>query len=148
MVPCSICTGAHRVASEPTSPAPLIPRAQLKINFFAWLQRNAGWNEFRLSGVDLDLVARCGRPLAVAGLGIERWRANAMRRQALFDLGTLVLRDLRLNIDDAPNERQFQLGADEVRLINNGDQHRVLGRVHNLETPSPPIDAVVRIQQR
>src|SRR5579863_6403817 len=141
-------TGLHLgvAGADPSSSnaQPLtIASAGIKINFFAWLRRNAGWTEFRIAGVELDLVHDAAGQWQLRGMDSSSGDERNVDDNALFGLGTLVLRDARLNIDDVPNERRFKLGADELRLINKGDQHRVLGRVKNLETASPPIDAVI-----
>jgi len=60
----------------------------------------------------------------------------------LFDLGSLVLRDVKFTIDDSTAGRHITLGSDEIRLINSGDYHRVLARVKS--TQKFPIACISR----
>ena len=130
-------------AATPDRPATVIPQAELKINFFSWLHHNQTWNEFRLTGLNLSLVRDVAGAWQLHGLDAVGGGDNNGGGNALFDLGALVVRDLRLNIDDAMAGRQIALAADEVRLINAGDDHRVLARVRCLQTPSAPLDVVL-----
>jgi uncharacterized protein (TIGR02099 family) len=131
--------GVHIDATD-AAQATTIPQAELKINFFAALYRNLAWNELRLVGLELHLTRTPDGAWQVQGMetGGAGDHADA---SALFALGSLVLRDLRLTIDDA--DRHLVLGGDEVRLINSGNRHRVLARVRCLETNSAPVEAVI-----
>ena len=129
--------------STPDKPATAIPQAELKINFFSWLHRNQTWNEFRLTGMNLSLERDLAGAWQLHGLDAAGGADQGGGGNALFDLGALVVRDLRLNIDDAMANRKFALAADEVRLINVGNSHRVLARVRCLLTNSAPIDVVL-----
>jgi uncharacterized protein (TIGR02099 family) len=119
--------------------ASTIPQAGLKINLFAALHRNLAWNELRLNGLDLHLARGADGVWQMQGLQ-PRTTNDRVDTQVLFALGSLVLRDLRLTLDDG--QHRLLLGGDEVRLINSGKRHRVLARVRCLETDSAPIDAV------
>ncbi len=130
-------------ASTPDKPATAIPQAELKINFFSWLHRNQTWNEFRLTGMNLNLSRDVAGVWQLHGMDAAGGADQGGGGNALFDLGALVVRDLRLNIDDAMANRKMSLAADEVRLINSGDSHRVLARVRCLLTDSAPIDVVI-----
>ena len=130
-------------AATPDRAAIVIPQAELKINFFSWLHRNQTWNEFRLIGFKLSLVRDVAGNWKLQGLDTVGGDAKGDSGNALFDLGALVIRDLRLNIDDAVADRKIALVADEVRLINSGADHRVLARVRCLQTQSPPLDVVL-----
>jgi uncharacterized protein (TIGR02099 family) len=131
-------------AATPDRPATAIPQAELKINFFSLLHRNQTWNEFRLTGMNLSLVRDVAGTWQLHGLDAAGGGADkSSGGNALFDLGALVVRDLRLNVDDAMANRKIALAADEVRLINSGDNHRVLARVRCLLTNSAPIDVVL-----
>jgi uncharacterized protein (TIGR02099 family) len=129
--------------ATPDRPATAIPQAELKINFFAWLYRNQTWNEFRLTGMNLSLSRDLAGNWQMHGLDAAGGADKGSGGNALFDLGALVVRDLRLNVDDAMANRKLVLAADEVRLINQGDNHRVLARVRCLLTQSAPIDVVL-----
>jgi len=141
-------TGVHLgVASGDPASAnaqPLtIASAGLKINFFAWARRNASWTEFRVAGVDLDLVRDADGRWSLRGMDASGGDQRDVDDNALFALGTLVLRDVHLTFDDVPNNSHNKYKADELRLINHGDQHRVLSRVTYLEGNSPPVDVVL-----
>jgi uncharacterized protein (TIGR02099 family) len=141
-------TGVHLgVASnnpESSNAQPLtVASVGLKVNFFAWARRNASWTEFRVAGVDLDLVRDADGHWSLRGMDASGGDQRDVDDNALFALGTLVLRDVHLSFDDVPNNRHNKYKADELRLINHGDQHRVLSRVVCLDTNSPPIDVVL-----
>jgi len=141
-------TGVHLgvASSDPASSnaQPLtIASAGMKINFFAWAKRNASWTEFRVAGVDLDLLRDADGHWSLRGMDASGGDQRDVDDNALFALGTLVLRDVHLSFDDVPNNSHKKYKADELRLINRGDQHRVLSRVICLDTNSPPIDVVL-----
>ena len=144
----------HIAGSTPDRPAIVIPQAELKINFFSWLHRTQTWNEFRVIGLNLTLVRDVAGNWQLRGLDAVGGADNSSgagntsasrddNGNALFDLGALVIRDLHLTIDDKMADRQLQVAADEVRLINRGNHHRVLTRVRCLQTPSPPLDVAL-----
>ncbi|MFT3792548.1 MAG: YhdP family protein [Rudaea sp.] len=123
--------------------------AGLKLNFFAWARPGANWTEIRLSGIELALVRDAQGQWKVAGFdtGANDAGEQSLDDNALFGLGTLVIREAKLSIDDLPNDKHFRLGADELRLKVSGDFLRALGRVRNLDVPdaasAAPVDAVV-----
>jgi uncharacterized protein (TIGR02099 family) len=139
--------GVHLGAANANADAqPLtIVSAGIKVNFFAWTRRNASWTEFRIEGIELDLVRDADGHWQLRGMDTGAGESDqpSLDDNPLFGLGTVVLRDARLNIDDLPNAKHFKLGADEIRLINQGSSHRVLARVKNLAAASPPVDAVI-----
>lgn len=143
-------TGVHLGAS-PAGDAQAAPEqmlnlasAGLKINFFAWARPGASWTEIRLSGIELDLVRNAQGEWHLRGLDTGNAASNsAVDDNVPFSLGTVVVREATLNIDDLPNDKHFKLGADELRLIARGDFLRVLARVRNLENDSAPVNAVV-----
>jgi len=142
--PLLVLDGVHIGSGKPGQPPLTIPQAELKINFFAWLHRNQSWNEFRVTGLSLTLLRdRTGHWL-LRGLdtGVnEDNNDNGDGGNALFDLGSLVLRNLTLRIEDDVAQRELAFASDEVRLINRGDLHRVLARVRCTEAPqAPPLD--------
>ena len=141
-------TGVHLgvASSDPESAnaQPLtIASAGLKINFFAWARRNASWTEFRVAGVDLDLLRDADGHWSLRGMDASGGDQRDVDDNALFALGTLVLRDVHLTFDDVPNNSHSKYKADELRLINRGDLHRVLSRVVFVDANSPPIDVVL-----
>jgi len=143
--PLLVLNGVHIAGATPARPALTIPQAELKINLFSWLNRNQTWNEFRLIGLNLNLVRDVAgtwqlRGLDAGGTGADDGNNNA---DALFDLGSLVVRDLQITIDDAMASRKLAFAADEVRLVNSGSDHRVLASVRCADAPAPPLDVVV-----
>jgi uncharacterized protein (TIGR02099 family) len=136
--PLLILHGVRILAANPAQPPSLIPQAELKINFFSWLHRNQAWNEFRLVGLDLHLARDAAGHWRLRGLDAGSPANQGSDNSALFDLGALVLRDLRFSVDDAAAGRHIALAADEVRLVNSGNRHRVLAQVRCLQTPAQP----------
>lgn len=133
--------GVHIGVDQPGQPGLLIAHAGLKINFLAW-SRNARWNEFRLDGLDLNLLHDAEGNWQLSGLAAGD-SGDSGDQRALFDLGALVLRNLTLSINDAGSGRQFRFAADEMRLINSGDMHRLAARMRCLQTQSAPVDTVI-----
>jgi len=129
-------------ATPEQPPASEIPQAELKINFFSLMHRNQAWNEFRLVGLDLHLARDEAGNWQLQGFGNSDSNKNA-DNSLLFDLGSLVLRDMHLTIDDPQANRHVVFAADEVRLVNSGSDHRVVARVRSLEAPMSPVDAVI-----
>ncbi len=140
--PLLILHGVHIGAASPGQTGSTIPRAELKINFFSLLHHHQTWNEFRLVGLDLRLARDAAGDWQLRGLDTGAADNQNSDDTALFDLGSLVLSDLRFSIDDAVANRHIALVADEVRLINSGSEHRVQARVRCLLSPTP-IDAVI-----
>jgi uncharacterized protein (TIGR02099 family) len=134
--------GVHIAPASPEQPPLTIPQAQLKINFLGPFRHNQAWNEFRLVGLDLHLVRNAAGDWRLQGLDTASTGGDD-ESSPLFELGSLVLRDVRFTIDDTTAGRHIVLGSDEIRLINSGDYHRVLARVKSVQTPgAAPIDAI------
>jgi uncharacterized protein (TIGR02099 family) len=133
--------GVHIAGAAPEQAPLTIPQAQLKINFLGPFRHNQAWNEFRLVGLDLHLVRNAAGDWRLQGLDTAA-TGDDDESSPLFDLGSLVLRDVKFTIDDSTAGRHIALGSDEIRLINSGDYHRVLARVKSIQTPgAAPIDA-------
>ena len=142
--PLLILHGVHIAGATPDQPpASAIPQAELKVNFFSLLHRNQAWNEFRLVGLDLHLQRDEAGNWALQGFGNSDANKNA-DNSLLFDLGALVLRDLRLTIDDPAAKRHLAFSADEVRLLNSGTEHRAVARLRSMAAPASPVEAVIR----
>jgi uncharacterized protein (TIGR02099 family) len=133
--------GVHIGVDQPDQPALLIAHAGLKINLFAF-SRNARWDEFRLDGLDLNLLHGADGHWQLSGLAVGD-SSDSSDQRALLDLGALVLNNLTLSINDAGSGRQFRFAADEMRLINTGEMHRLAARVRFLQTQSAPVDTVI-----
>jgi uncharacterized protein YhdP len=99
--------GVHIGVDQPGQPALLIAHAGLKINLFAW-NRNARWNEFRLDGLDLNLLHDADGNWQLSGLAAGD-SSDRNDQRALLYLGALVLRDVTLSINDAGSGRQFRV---------------------------------------
>jgi len=134
--------GVHIGVDQPGQPALLVARAGLKINLFAWAERNGRWNEFRIDGLDLDLLHGADGRWQLSGLATGD-SSDSGDQRALLDLGALVLRNVTLNITEAEGGGQFRFAADELRLINSGDMHRLAARLRCLQTQSAPVDTVI-----
>jgi len=134
--------GVHIGVDQPGKPALLIARAGLKINLFAWAERNGRWNEFRIDGLDLDLLHGADGRWQLSGLAAGD-ASDSGDQRALLELGALVLRNVTLNITEAEGGGQFRFAADELRLINSGAMHRLAARLRCLQTQSAPVDTVV-----
>ncbi len=141
--PLLILHGVHIAAEKPGEPESIIPKAELKINFFAFLRHNEAWNEFRLVGLNLHLVHDSGG-----------WRVQGMDTgnsanskfgsdNPLFDMGSLVLHDLKLRIDANDSGRHLSLFVPQARLINNGGEHTVLARARWTASESASVALVV-----
>jgi uncharacterized protein (TIGR02099 family) len=141
--PLLILHGVHIAGATAGQPGSTIPQAELKINFFSVLHHNQAWNEFRLVGLRLHLARDANGAWQLSGLDAGNPAQRNGDNSVLFDLGALVLRDLRLSIDDGAHARRIDLAADEVRLVNSGNRHRVLARVRCTDTNSPPVDVVL-----
>ena len=141
--PLLVLNDVHIAGATPARPALVIPQAELKINLFSWLNRNQTWNEFRLIGLNVTLARDVAGDWQLRGLdttGGDEQQGDASN--ALFELGSLVVRDLHISIDDAMASRKLEFVADEVRLVNSGSEHRVLASVRCAETQTPPLDVV------
>ena len=135
----------HGVHIAPASGGPAgvtIPQAQLKVNFLAPLHRNQTWNEFRLVGLDLHVVRNAAGDWRLQGLDTASNDADDTGDSPLFDLGSLVLRNVKVTIDDSTASRHIALTSEEIRLINSGDYHRLLARVRVAQSPESPIDVI------
>lgn len=117
-------------------------RAELALNLFAPFQRNRGWNEFRLVGVDLGLVRHADGTWQVHGFDASTDQDGG---DALGALGMLVLKDLRVSVDDAAQDLHLNLSASELRLIHNGKQLHMLGKVRAGDASSLPLDVIATI---
>ena len=143
--PLLVLNGVHIAGATAERPALLIPQAELKINLFSWLNRNQTWNEFRLIGLNLTVVRDVAGDWQLRGLDMAGGAPDSgdNNSDALFELGSLVVRDLHISIEDAMASRKLNFAADEVRLVNSGSAHRVLASVRCAETQSPPLDVMV-----
>ena len=134
--------GVHIGSDQSDAAKLLIAQAGLKINLLSILHSDAPWNEFLLDGLDLNLERGVDGGWQLRGLASGDSNDGG-DPAALLGLGALTLRNISLSVDDAVSGRQFRFGADELRLLNSGDTHRVAARVRSLQTKSAPFDTVI-----
>ncbi|MEO8459218.1 MAG: YhdP family protein [Dokdonella sp.] len=130
------------IASAANGVPPLkLGRAELALNLFAPFQRNRGWTEFRLVGLDLGLVRQGDGTWQVHGFDTSGDQGGS---DALGGLGMLVLKDLRVSVDDTARNLHLNLSASELRLIHNGNRLHVLGKVRTGDADSLPLDVIAK----
>ena len=118
-----------------------LDRAALALNLFAPFQRNGAWNEFRLSGLKLDLVHQIDGTWSVRGLDLPASPAN--QGDGLGALGALVLDNLQVRLDDPQHSLQLDLAASELRLVNRSAGPRILGTLRRVGSDNPPLNIVI-----
>ncbi|MEO8671082.1 MAG: YhdP family protein [Tahibacter sp.] len=135
--------GVHIAPSDGSAAPIVIGQAQLVLDFTAWAHRNRRWNEFRLSGLDLDLLHREDGSWSVSGMAGSD-ASSGEGANPLFDLGALVVRDTRLHLHDAQRELDLTVHADELRLLNWGSGHRLLGVLRRDLVNNAPLRVVAQ----
>jgi uncharacterized protein (TIGR02099 family) len=120
-----------------------IPRAELALSLYAPFQRNRAWSEFRLLGMDVRFTRdEAGWHLRGLDLGAGPRHTGPISMGAL---GVLVLKDLKLAIDDPREDVHLSLGASEVRVVNQGATTHLAGKVRNLAGDPAPIDLIADV---
>ncbi|HVT32268.1 MAG TPA: YhdP family protein [Rhodanobacteraceae bacterium] len=120
-----------------------IPRAELALSLYAPFQRGRAWSEFRLVGVDVRIARdEAGWHLRGLDLGAGPARTEPISMGAL---GVLVLKDLKLAVDDPREDVHLSLGASEVRVVNQGATTHLAGKVRNLAGDPAPIDLIADV---
>jgi uncharacterized protein (TIGR02099 family) len=106
-----------------------IDSAELAIDFYASLKSGVSFSEFRLLGLDLDLVLRGDGGLQVARLGRAKAGAagNVAGLDALLDLGSLNLRQARVTLRDAASGRTLALERMDLRYASERGARRIGG---------------------
>lgn len=133
-------SGLHIAGATPEQPPLVIPQAELGVDFSAWARHNRRWNEFRLRGLDLRLERGADGVWHLAGMsGGEGGGDNP-----LLMLGALVVSDSRLTLADDAQGLRLVLRADELRLLNWGSEHTLLGLVRCEQPGAGPLRLVVR----
>ncbi len=125
-----------------------IPRAELAVSLYAPFERSLAWSEFRVVGLDVQLVHDTNawhlRGFDVGGVG-KGGPSGPRRDLSMGALGVLVLKDFKLAIEDPQDDLHLALGASELRVVNLGATTHVAGKVRNLAADSPPIDLIADI---
>lgn len=122
-----------------------IPRAELAISLYAPFERGLAWSEFRMVGLDVEIVHDTNawhlRGFDVGGAAGTG--PSAPRRDlSMGALGVLVLKDFKLAIEDPGNDLHLALGASELRVVNLGATTHIAGKVRNLAADSTPLDLI------
>lgn len=129
------------IGADDSGPSLKLDRAELALNLFAPFQRNGVWNEFRLVGLEISLLRGDDGRWQLRGLELPKPPAGG--GDGFGALGALVLKDLRLHIDDPQRALDLDLAVSELRLLNRGDGLRVLGRVSRIGSTGASVDVVV-----
>jgi uncharacterized protein (TIGR02099 family) len=120
-----------------------VSQAELALDFYAPLRRNRAWSEFRLVGVEVQLVHDAdGWHVRGFDLGNASGSRGDMSMGAL---GALVFRDLKLSVEDEREDLHLALAASELRVLNQGDVTHIAGKVRNLAADSTPIDLIADV---
>lgn len=120
-----------------------IPHAELVFDLYALFQRNSALTEFRIAGLDLQLINDAGA-WQLHGLDFGSPQATSAPF-SLGALGALEIRGLKLSIDDPARGLHVALAAPVLRLINHGSITRVAGRVRGADSDVPPLDLVANL---
>jgi len=125
-----------------------IPRAELAVSLYAPFERGLAWSEFRLVGLDVQLVHDANdwhlRGFDV-GSGGKGTPSGPRQDLSMGALGVLVLKDFKLAIEDPQDDLHLALGASELRVVNLGATTHIAGKVRNLAADSTPIDLIADI---
>jgi len=125
-----------------------IPRAELAVSVYAPFERGLAWSEFRLVGLDVQLVHDANawhlRGFDVGAVG-KGGPSGPRQDLSMGALGVLVLKDFKLAIEDAQDDLHLALGASELRVVNLGATTHIAGKVRNLAADSTPIDLIADI---
>ncbi len=133
-----------RIGSAAAERPPLeIPRAELALSLYAPFQRGRSWSEFRMAGVDVQLV-RDDDGWHLRGLDVGG-ASSPPRNLSMGVLGVLVLKDFELSIDDPRQDLHMTLGASEVRVVNRGATTHLAGKVRNLAGDPTSIDLIADV---
>ncbi|WP_291212452.1 YhdP family protein [Dokdonella sp.] len=113
---------------DPAQPPLTLPTAQLAFDLLAPLRRGRAFSEFRIDGLELQLSNEQGQ-WRLHGLEPGATDATAQEPFSLGALGALELTHARLRIDDAQRDLHLQFGSPALRVLNRGDELRVLARL-------------------
>src|SRR5690348_8872775 len=123
--------------------APLqIPKAELALSAYAPFRRGLAWSEFRMVGVDVGLVRGDDGGWHLRGLDVGAAPSSSPQELSMGVLGVLVMKDLKLTIDDPKDDLHLSLGASEIRVVNQGATTHLAGKVRNLAGDPTPVDLI------
>lgn len=126
-------------AADPQQPPLVIPNAELAFNPWALVRRNHAVSEFRIGGLDLQLV-RVDGAWQLHGLDLVPKGGN--EAFSMGALGAIEIRDSKFAVVDAEHDLDLRLGVPVLRLLNRGALTHVVGRVRLLGSDSPPLELV------
>lgn len=129
--------------ATPAQASIAIPHAELAFDLLALARRNQAFSEFRIDGAELRLAREGGR-WALRGFEFGDDGAGG-EPVSMGALGALELTHLKLVIDDADHDRHWRLSAPMLRVLNRGATMRVLARVREDGSDSPPVDLVAEL---
>ena len=123
--------------------APLeIPKAELALSLYAPFRRGLAWSEFRMVGVDVGLVRGDDGGWHLRGLDVGAAPSSSPQELSMGVLGVLVLKDMKLTVDDPKDDLHLSLGATEIRVVNQGATTHLAGKVRNLAGDPTPVDLI------
>jgi uncharacterized protein (TIGR02099 family) len=129
-----------RIAAADPQAAPFaIPNAELAFNPWAVFRRNHALSEFRIGGLDLQLVRVDG---AWQLHGLDLAPRSDQETLSMGALGAIEIRDSKFVVRDPEHDLDLALGVPVLRLLNRGEITRVVGRVRLLGSDSPPAELV------
>ena len=127
--------------SEGTAPLE-IPKAELALSAYAPFKRGLAWSEFRMVGVDIALVRGDDGGWHLRGLDVGAAPSSSPQELSMGVLGVLVMKDLKLTIDDPKEDLHLSVGASEIRVVNQGATTHLAGKVRNLAGDPTPVDLI------
>ncbi len=105
-----------------------IERAELAIDFYAWLRAGVSFSEFSLIGLEVDLVRRADGGVRVARLGRAGEQGiPSAGLEALLDLAAVNLRGARVSVRDETTGRAFDLARLDGRYVGELGRRRIGG---------------------
>lgn len=102
-----------------------LPRAEIKLDFSAWLKPAHRWVTLRLTGLELR-VRHDASGWRVLGLGNPDQNQRAALQSLPVDLD---LRNVTVSIEDAELQRSYVLSSPQLRVVNIGDTLRFGGEI-------------------
>ena len=135
-----VLTLEHVRIGNSAGTAPLeIPKAELALSAYAPFRRGLAWSEFRMVGVDVGLARGDDGGWHLRGLDVGAAPSSSPQELSMGVLGVLVLKDLKLAIDDPKEGLHLSLGASEIRVVNQGATTHLAGKVRNLAGDPTPV---------
>lgn len=113
-----------------------IDRAELVIDFYSWMRKDASFSEFRVVGVQADVVRDAAGKITIARLAGGAKSANA--NNTLFDLGGVSLGSAQVELRDEERGTSLSLSRVDLRMVNDGASRR-FGGVAWIDAQSPPL---------